>query len=115
QSDNSGDITITAAHSVALTGGGADAYAQIGNGGDQLNTNAGAQATGTISGNIVVQAGAGEGDGVTETGGSGTNSYVKIGNGGYSINAPTTASPASFTISGDILVSDLALTGGDGD
>ncbi len=114
-SDNSGDITVSAAHAVALTGNGNDAYAQIGNGGNQLNTNAGASAIGTISGNIVVQAESPDDGSVTMTGGGGTHSYVLIGNGGYSINAPTTAPAANFTISGNVSVSDLALTGGDGD
>ncbi|HEX2591573.1 MAG TPA: hypothetical protein VHL34_08750, partial [Rhizomicrobium sp.] len=111
-SEIGGNIAVVVAHNVTLTGNGNDAYAQIGHGGDQLNTNAGQQAHGAISGDIVVTAPNGEEGAVTMTAGDGSNAYVQIGNGGYSINAPTQAVADNFTIGGNITITDLALTGG---
>lgn len=114
-SEIGGNISIIAANHVSLIGGGNDAYAQIGNGGDQLNTNAGQNAHGAITGDITVTAPHNEGDGVMQHAGDGNNAYVQIGNGGYSINAPTQAIADNFTIGGNITVSDLSITGGGGE
>ena len=109
---NSGNITITAGHSVSLNGNGADAFAEIGNGGSQSNLNPTASATGTDSGDIVVHAPNGGAGSVTLTAGAGANAYALIGNGGYAANSGGAAIPANFTISGNVSVTDLALTGG---
>ena len=45
RSEISGDITVTASQERHLTGNGNDAYGQIGHGGGQMNTNAGAKRT----------------------------------------------------------------------
>jgi filamentous hemagglutinin family protein len=109
---DSGNISVTASRHVTLTGNGDDAYAQIGNGGDQVNANASAGAHGTISGDIVVQAPDGVDGAVSLSAGAGNNAYAQIGNGGYASNASANAIPANFLVSGNITVSDLALTGG---
>jgi len=106
-----GDISVTATGAVLLTGNGDDAYAQIGNGGDQVNLNAAAGSSGSITGNITVVAG--DEGGVTLAAGSGANAYAQIGNGGYDINGSNGSSVDSFTIGGNISVSDLILTGSD--
>ncbi|HEX4303197.1 MAG TPA: filamentous hemagglutinin N-terminal domain-containing protein [Rhizomicrobium sp.] len=108
-----GDITITASHAVGLTGGaGADGYTQIGNGGSQSNLNPAAGASGSDSGNIVVTTPNGEGGSVTLASGAGANAYSQIGNGGYDINTGTNATVASWTVTGNVSVTDLSLTGG---
>jgi len=106
-----GDISVTASGAVLLTGNGNDAYTQIGNGGDQVNSKAGAGSSASINGNISVVAG--DEGGVTLAAGSGANAYAQIGNGGYNINGSNGSSIDSFTIGGNISVSDLTLTGGD--
>jgi hypothetical protein len=104
---------VTVSHDVTVNGGGgANAYAQIGNGGGFVNTNAASGAHSTTSGDIAVTAPSGPSGSVTLAAGTGGNAYVQIGNGGYSINAPSTASPANFVISGNITLTDLLLTGG---
>jgi filamentous hemagglutinin family protein len=110
--NNGGDITITSGHAVTLTGNGADAYAQIGNGGSQSNQNAAAAAGGSDSGNIVVHAPNGAAGSVTLTAGAGASAYAQIGNGGYAVNSGPNATVASWTITGDVSVTDLVLTGG---
>ncbi len=110
--NNGGDITITSSHAVTLTGNGADAYAQIGNGGSQSNQNAAAAAGGSDSGNIVVHAPNGAAGSVTLAAGAGANAYAQIGNGGYAVNAGPNATVASWTVTGDITVTDLVLSGG---
>ena len=109
---NGGDITITSGHAVGLQGNGADAYAQIGNGGSQSNLNPAAAAGGIDSGNIVVHAPNGSAGAVTLTAGPGANAYAQIGNGGYSVNAGASATIASFTVVGNVSVTDLSLNGG---
>ncbi len=109
---NGGDITITASHAVSLTGGGDDGYAQIGNGGSQSNLNPASGAGGTDSGNIVVTTPNGEGGSVTLASGAGANAYTQIGNGGYDINTGANATIASWTVTGNVSVTDLSLTGG---
>ncbi|HJW40873.1 MAG TPA: hypothetical protein VJ476_06560, partial [Rhizomicrobium sp.] len=42
------------------------------------------------------------------------NAYAQIGNGGYAVNSGPTTTVANFTVSGNITVTDLALTGGPG-
>ncbi|MEJ0027112.1 MAG: filamentous hemagglutinin N-terminal domain-containing protein [Rhizomicrobium sp.] len=111
QAINSGNVSVTVAHQVSLTGKGVDAYAQIGNGGSQSNLNAAAAAGGTDSGVIVVSAPNGPGGAVTLTAGAGPNAYAQIGNGGYAVNSGPNATAANFTVTGDIAVTDLALTG----
>jgi len=106
-----GDISVTASGAVLLTGNGNDAYTQIGNGGDQVNSKAGAGSSASINGNISVVA-SDEG-GVTLAAGTGANAYAQIGNGGYNINGSNGSSIDSFTIGGNISVSDLMLAGGD--
>jgi filamentous hemagglutinin family protein len=110
---NSGDITVNAVESVSMSGNGKDAYAQIGNGGDQVNTNAAAGASGANSGDIVVSVSDIAHGSVDLTAGTGADSYAQIGNGGYSSDAPTSAAAGSFTDSGPITASDLALVGSD--
>jgi hypothetical protein len=108
-----GDVTLTVSHSVNVNGGaGEEAFAQIGNGGDQANANAGSGAGGTTSGKITVAAPQGVAGGVNLLAGAGLDAYAQIGNGGYAINAG--AVPASFTIGGDISITDLLLVGGNG-
>ncbi len=109
---NGGAITITSGHAVTLTGNGADAYSQIGNGGSQSNLNAAASAGGVDSGDIVVHAPNGPAGAVTLTAGSGANSYSQIGNGGYAVNSGPTSTVANFSVSGNVSVTDLTLTGG---
>jgi len=109
---NTGAIAVTSGHAVTLTGNGADAYAQIGNGGSQVNANPSAAAHGDISGDIVVTAPNGAAGAVTLLAGLGANAYAMIGNGGYAANAGSTATVANFTMSGNLSVTDLALTGG---
>ncbi len=87
------------------------AYAQIGNGGDEVNLHAGAGSSASINGNITVVA-SDEG-GVMLAAGNGANAYAQIGNGGYDINGSNGSSIDGFTIGGNIAVSDLALIGGD--
>jgi len=106
----SGDITINSNTTVSLNGGdGDDAYAQIGNGGDRANVTPGADATGSIEGNISVTAQAK--NGVTAEAGNGNSAYTQIGNGGFG-SFSGAANPSNFTVSGNILVSDLTLIGG---
>ncbi len=109
---NGGDITITSGHAVSLQGNGADAYAMIGNGGGLSNFNAAASAGGTDSGNIVVHAPNGAAGAVTLAAGAGADSFVQIGNGGYGANSGPTTTAANFFITGDVSVTDLALSGG---
>jgi len=109
---NSGDITVNASQSVTLLSNGQDAYAQIGNGGDQVNLGASASAHGVISGTINVSAPNGSGA-VTLTAGSGQNAYTQIGNGGYADNKSAQALAANFSDTGSVTVSDLSLNGGD--
>ncbi|HWA29960.1 MAG TPA: hypothetical protein VG867_02625 [Rhizomicrobium sp.] len=108
-----GDIVITAVSFIRLNGNGTDAYAQIGNGGDFVNTLSANGSGGTISGNITaaVTAPTGSGDPITLTAGSGANSYAQIGNGGQGENTPVSGAAVNFTVSGDVLVSDITLTG----
>ena len=112
QALNGGNITVTVGHLVSLTGNGTDAYAQIGNGGDQSNLNPSAAAGGTDSGDIVVSAPNGPNGAVSLTSGAGANAYSQIGNGGYAVNAGVNATVASFMVTGNVTVTDLALTGG---
>jgi filamentous hemagglutinin family protein len=111
---NGGNITVTSSHAVTLLGGAADAYAQIGNGGSQSNLNPSASSTGTDSGDIVVHAPNGAAGAVTLTAGTGANSYAQIGDGGYAVNSGPSAVAANFTVGGNVSVTDLALTGGNG-
>ena len=111
---NGGAINITSAHAVSLTGNGADAYAQIGNGGNQSNAGALAAAGGTDSGDIIVHAPNGPDGAVTLTAGAGADAYAMIGNGGYGINMGPTTTLANFTVSGNVSVTDLAISGGNG-
>jgi filamentous hemagglutinin family protein len=112
---NGGNITITSSHAVTLHGGAtADTFAQIGNGGSQSNLNPSAAATGTDSGDIVVHAPNGAAGAVTLLAGAGANAYAQIGDGGYSVNAGPSAVAANFTVGGNVSVTDLALTGGNG-
>ncbi len=111
---NSGDVTVIVTHDVALNGNGNDAYAQVGNGGDKSNMGAAASAHGTNTGTITVTAPNGPTGSVTLTAGSGTDAYAEIGNGGFASNGLGQAVPANFTDSGNVSVTDLTLTGGDG-
>ncbi|MGN6514287.1 MAG: hypothetical protein ACTHLR_00420, partial [Rhizomicrobium sp.] len=88
-------------------------YAQIGNGGDFLNYQVANGSSGAITGDITVAVSnpAGPGDPVTLTAGSGANSYAQIGNGGQGENMPASGAKVTFTVSGDVLVDDLTLTG----
>ncbi len=110
-----GQIGVTVSHNVNVNGGGGvNAYAQIGNGGGFANTNAGASAHGTTSGDITVTAPPSPAGAVTVAGGAGGNAYAQIGNGGYSSNAPSAAPHGNFVIGGNVTVSDLLLAGGNG-
>jgi len=99
---------------VALNGGGNDAYAQVGNGGDQSNANAAASAHGVNTGDVTVQAPNGKNGSVTLKAGPGTDAYADIGNGGFGANENTQAIPANFVNSGNVSVTDLTLQGGNG-
>ncbi len=48
------------------------------------------------------------------TAGAGANAYGQIGNGGYAVNAGVNATAANFMVTGNVTVTDLALTGGAG-
>ncbi len=109
---NSGGITVTAAHQVTLLGNGVDAFAQIGNGGSQSNLGAAASAGGTDSGLVTVTAPNGPAGAMSLTAGAGPNAYAQIGNGGYAINSGPSATAANYTVTGDVHVADLSLTGG---
>ncbi|MEI9886954.1 MAG: filamentous hemagglutinin N-terminal domain-containing protein [Rhizomicrobium sp.] len=111
---NGGAITVTSGHAVSLLGNGADAFAQIGNGGGLSNFNAAAAAGGSDSGDVVVHAPNGAAGSVTLAAGAGANAYAQIGNGGYGANSGPTSTAANFTITGNVTVTDLALSGGNG-
>lgn len=108
---NSGNVTVTAAHMINLTGGGADAYAQIGNGGDQNNHNPSAAAGGTDGGVVIANAPNGPSGSISLRAGSGASSYAQIGNGGQAANAGANAVASHFAISGNVTVTDLLLAG----
>jgi hypothetical protein len=109
-----GNISVITYSALGLTGGGDDAYVQIGNGGDFLNKNVANGSSGTISGDIAVAVQApnvpGQ-DQLTLTAGTGANSYTQIGNGGQGENKPAAGAKVSFTISGNVTVADLTLSG----
>jgi trimeric autotransporter adhesin len=109
---NSGDITVTAAHQITLAGNGTDSFVQIGNGGSQSNLNPVASAGGTDSGVVTVTAPNGPQGALSLTAGAGANSYAQIGNGGYSVNTGLSSTAANFTVTGNVTVADLTLTGG---
>jgi hypothetical protein len=102
---------------VSLTGNGEDAYAQIGNGGDYVNSGAGNNTIGTISGDIDVSVADASmhtsPDPVTVMAGGGADSYAQIGNGGHSENAPAEGASVTFDVSGNITIADLTLQGSD--
>jgi filamentous hemagglutinin family protein len=108
-----GDIVLAAVSGVSLNGNAADAYAQIGNGGDFVNTGSANGSSGTISGNITVgvSSPATAGNAVVGIAGTGANSYVQIGNGGNGENTTGTGNTVTYNISGNITVNDLVLTG----
>jgi hypothetical protein len=109
-----GTIQVIASQNIKLAGGGIDAYAQIGNGGDLVNSNAANGSSGTISGDIAVSVLAPNIPGqdlLTLTAGTGANSYTQIGNGGQGENKPVTGAKVSFKISGNVTVADITLTG----
>ena len=110
-----GNISVTTVSGIALTGNGTAAYAQIGHGGDLVNSNAANGASGTISGNITATVSTKPSnpatDPVSAIAGSGDESYAQIGNGGSGENAPVQGASVAFTISGNILISDLKLRG----
>ncbi|MGH7088898.1 MAG: hypothetical protein ACREFQ_08355, partial [Stellaceae bacterium] len=102
----SGDIAIVA-DSVTLQGGsGADAYAQIGNGGFQAAASATSSGGIVIGGAIRVSASGGN---VALTGGTSGNSYAQIGQGGAQAAAGAIATTGGISIGGDIAV---AMSGG---
>lgn len=100
---------------VALTGGSADAYAQIGNGGDQVNY-LWSGTGGTISGDISVKVSPAQSnsDAIQMVGGTSNNGYAQIGNGGNGENTPASGTSVGFKVSGSITVVDLKLWGGNG-
>ena len=110
-----GNITVDAVDAIRLVGGGIDAYAQIGQGGNFLNNGAANGASGTISGDIDVAVATPNtptgADPLTLTAGTGANSFAQIGNGGQGENIPAAGATANFTISGNVTVADLTLTG----
>jgi len=111
-----GNISVISFDALNLLGGGDDAYAQIGNGGDFVNKNVASGSSGTISGDISVEVQApnvpGE-DQLTLTAGTGVNSYTQIGNGGQGENLAVAGATVAFTISGDVSIADLTLSGSD--
>ncbi len=108
----SGTITVDATTAVTLTGNGDAAYAQIGSGGDLVNSGAADGSSGVLSGDVVVDVSApASRNAVTLTAGTGAAAYTQIGNGGNDENAPASGATVSFDVTGDISVSDLALTG----
>ena len=109
---NGGNITVTSGHAVSLTGNGADAYVQIGNGGSQSNLNAAASAGGSDSGDIVVHAPERRGR-LGDAGRRRRRQRLRqIGNGGYGANSGPTTTVANWTVTGNVTVTDLSLTGG---
>ncbi|HEY7979223.1 MAG TPA: hypothetical protein VID67_13600, partial [Rhizomicrobium sp.] len=110
-----GNIAVNAVNAIRLIGGGVDGYAQIGQGGDFLNNGAANGSSGTISGDIAVAVATPNthngNDPLTLTAGTGANSFAQIGNGGQGENIPAAGANVTFTISGNVTVADLTLTG----